>query len=263
MLTSLLPSFRAAAAEARDHGRRLLETTQPSLRHYVAPTTNTIIPLLHIVPSKTDAARLIPMSPDLVKVLLAVQRRARGEGSTIPLSVRYDPTEKVFSDPLPHLFARLVGARQEVLSMAYIRKILHQIATRAGTSDAGAPVHFTPHDFRRLFSTDLVGSGLPMHIVASLLGHLNLETTRGYTAVFPEEVVQAHQAFHRGAWGRATRGRVPTGDGGGVGRLRAALPAAQGRARRLSPAVRDAVRARKRVREMPLPGRGPATEPAP
>lgn len=241
MLTPLLPSFRAAAAEARDHGRRLLEathaashgdryevdgvtyerhdpaprtpsavprakvwanvlkvspgavpptleggranvsrieadgfwgwavtetlsetgvrieelveTTQLSLRHYVAPTTNTIIPLLHIVPSKTDAERLIPMSPDLVKVLLAVQRRARGEGSTIPLSVRYDPT------------------------------------------DAGAPVHFTPHDFRRLFSTDLVGSGLPMHIVASLLGHLNLETTRGYTAVFPEEVVQAHQAF--------------------------------------------------------------------
>lgn len=283
MLTPLLPSFRAAAAEARDHGRRLLEathaashgdryevdgvtyerhdpaprtpsavpramvwanvlkvspgavpptleggranvsrieadgfwgwavtetlsetgvrieelveTTQLSLRHYVAPTTNTIIPLLHIVPSKTDAERLIPMSPDLVKVLLAVQRRARGEGSTIPLSVRYDPTEKVFSDPLPHLFARLVGARQEVLSMAYIRKILHQIATRAGASDAGAPVHFTPHDFRRLFSTDLVGSGLPMHIVASLLGHLNLETTRGYTAVFPEEVVQAHQAF--------------------------------------------------------------------
>lgn len=173
----------------------LLEVTQLSLRHYVAPTTNTIIPLLHIVPSKTDAERLIPMSPDLIKVLVEVQRRARGSSSTIPLSVRYDPTEKVFSDSMPHLFARLVGARQEVLSMGYIRTILQKVADRAGIMDAGQPVHFTPHDFRRLLSTDLVGSGLPLHIVATLLGHLNLETTRGYTAVFPEEVVQAHQAF--------------------------------------------------------------------
>ncbi|WP_210736890.1 tyrosine-type recombinase/integrase [Cellulomonas hominis] len=173
----------------------LVEATQLSLRHYVAPTTNTIIPLLHIVPSKTDAERLIPMSPDLVKVLLDVQRRARGESSLIPLSVRYDPTEKTFSDPLPHLFARLVGARQEVLSMAYIRKILNAVADRAGIYDAGVPVRFTPHDFRRLFSTDMVGSGLPLHIVATVLGHLSLETTRGYTAVFPEQVVQAHHAY--------------------------------------------------------------------
>ena len=54
---------------------------------------------------------------------------------------------------------------------------------------------FTPHDFRRLFTTELVSTGLPLHIAASLLGHLNLDTTRGYTAVFPEEVVAAHQHF--------------------------------------------------------------------
>jgi site-specific recombinase XerD len=56
-------------------------------------------------------------------------------------------------------------------------------------------VTFTPHDFRRLFATELVGSGLPLHIVSTLLGHLNLETTGGYTAVFPEQVIQAHHAF--------------------------------------------------------------------
>ncbi|MGH3705538.1 MAG: tyrosine-type recombinase/integrase [Agromyces sp.] len=173
----------------------LVEITQLSLRHYVAPTTNTIIPLLHIVPSKTDAERLVPMSPTLVKVLVEVQRRARGKFSTIPLSIRYDPYEKTFSEPLPHLFARAVGPRQEVLSMAYTRKLLQVVAKRAGIFDSGEPVRFTPHDFRRLFSTELVNSGLPLHIVATLLGHLSLETTRGYTAVFPEEVVQAHHAF--------------------------------------------------------------------
>jgi site-specific recombinase XerC len=173
----------------------LLELTQLSLRHYVAPATNTIVPLLHIVPSKTDAERLVPMSPDLVKVLVDVQRRARGNDPTIPLSVRYDHNEKVFGDPLPHLFARMMGPTQSVLSIQYVRKLLDKVADRAGLSDGGLQVRFTPHDFRRLFATDLVGSGLPLHIVSSLLGHLNLETTRGYTAVFPEHVVQAHHAF--------------------------------------------------------------------
>ncbi len=40
-----------------------------------------------------------------------------------------------------------------------------------------------------------MSSGLPLHIAATLLGHLNLDTTRGYTAIFPEEVVAAHQHF--------------------------------------------------------------------
>jgi hypothetical protein len=47
-------------------------------------------------------------------------------------------------------------------------------------------VRFTPHDFRRLFTTELVGAGLPLHIAASLLGHLSLDTTRGYTAALTE-----------------------------------------------------------------------------
>jgi hypothetical protein len=41
----------------------------------------------------------------------------------------------------------------------------------------------------------LVGSGRPLDIVASLLGHLSLDTTRSYTAVFPEQVIAAHEAF--------------------------------------------------------------------
>ncbi|MBT8162994.1 MULTISPECIES: tyrosine-type recombinase/integrase [Arthrobacter] len=188
----------ALASTLKETGVRLeelQELTQLSLRHYVAPTTNTIVPLLHIVPLKTDQERLVPMSPELVKVLVEVQRRARGTGQSVPLSVRYDPNEKTFSDPLPHLFARLVGPTQNVLSHTYISRVLNGIAAHAGLMDAGAPLTFTPHDFRRLFATELVGTGLPLHIVSTLLGHLSLETTRGYTAVFPEHVIQAHHAF--------------------------------------------------------------------
>jgi hypothetical protein len=173
----------------------LLELTQLSLRHYTAPTTGTLVPLLHIVPSKTDCERLIPMSPELVQVLLAVLRRAKAGNDHVPLSVRYDVNEKVHGEPFPHLFARRVGTRQEVLSPFFVQSILAHLAAVAGLDDAGKPVRFTPHDFRRLFATDVVNGGLPLHIAAALLGHLNLDTTRGYTAVFPEHLITAHRAF--------------------------------------------------------------------
>jgi len=172
----------------------LLELTQLSLRHYTAPT-GTVVPLLHIVPSKSDRERLIPMAPDLVQVLLAVLRRAKGNAEHVPPSVRYDHHERTHGDPLPHLFTHSVGIRQEVLSTHFIRQLLNHAADVAGLIDVGQPIRFTPHDFRRLFTTDAVNSGLPLHIAASLLGHLNLETTRGYTAVFPEHLIAAHQHF--------------------------------------------------------------------
>ena len=46
-----------------------------------------------------------------------------------------------------------------------------------------------------MFTTELVSAGLPLHIVGSLLGHLSLDTTRGYTAVFPEHLIAAHDAL--------------------------------------------------------------------
>jgi integrase len=173
----------------------LLELTELSLRHYTPPSSNTLVPLLHIVPSKTDAERLIPMSPELVTVLLEVQRRGKSGAEQVPLSVRYDPHEKTHGEPLPHLFARRLGTRQEVLSTNYVRNLLLGTADWADLRDGGEPVQFTPHDFRRLFATELVGAGLPLHIAASLLGHLNLDTTRGYTAVFPEHVIAAHESL--------------------------------------------------------------------
>jgi Phage integrase family len=135
------------------------------------------------------------MTPELVTVLVAVQRRAKGNREHVPLSVRYDPYEKVHGEPFPHLLARRVGTRQEVISASVARRILNDVAASADLHDAGQPITFTPHDFRRLFTTEMVSTGLPLHIAATLLGHLNLDTTRGYTAIFPEEVIAAHQHF--------------------------------------------------------------------
>ncbi|GAB3952703.1 hypothetical protein GCM10029976_091440 [Kribbella albertanoniae] len=147
----------------------MVELTQLSMRHDTSQTTGTLVPLLHIVPSKTDAERLLPMSPELVTVLLAVQRRAKAGGAPVPLSIRYDPIERPHSEPFPHLFARRVGTRQEVISYGVVRRLLGELAADAGLTDAGQPIRFTPHDFRRLFTTEMVSSGLPpLHIAATL-----------------------------------------------------------------------------------------------
>jgi len=82
-----------------------------------------------------------------------------------------------------------------VISASVVRRLLNDVALSADLHDAGQPINFTPHDFRRLFTTEMVSTGLPLHIAATLLGHLNLDTTRGYTAVFPDEVIAAHQHF--------------------------------------------------------------------
>src|SRR5258708_31531586 len=38
-------------------------------------------------------------------------------------------------------------------------------------------------------------SGLPIHIAARLLGHLDLNTTQGYVAVYPAEVIRHYRQF--------------------------------------------------------------------
>lgn len=40
-----------------------------------------------------------------------------------------------------------------------------------------------------------MNNGLPIHIGAAVLGHTNLQTTRGYVAVFDEDVVQHYQQY--------------------------------------------------------------------
>ncbi|MGR6968165.1 hypothetical protein ACU639_00840 [Streptomyces cynarae] len=40
-----------------------------------------------------------------------------------------------------------------------------------------------------MFATDLLGNGLPIHIGAAVLGHLDVRTTRGYVTVFDEDFI--------------------------------------------------------------------------
>jgi integrase len=158
----------------------LTEITHLSVRQYQAPTGEQI-PLLQISPSKTDTERVIPADPELVAVLARIIRRVRDNNGHVPLVSRYDQYERVFSVPLPHLFQRVCWQRRQVLSTQLVNELLRRLAARAGARDAdGSLLTFTAHDFRRIFATETVNGGLPIHIAAKLLGHLDLNTTQGY-----------------------------------------------------------------------------------
>jgi len=83
-----------------------------------------------------------------------------------------------------------------MLTHRYAHEALTRVMKATGvTTPDGSPLPIGPHDFRRIFATDALRSGLPPHIAAKILGHQNLNTTMGYAAVYPEDVITAHRAF--------------------------------------------------------------------
>jgi integrase len=175
----------------------LLETTHLGLVSYKLPDTGEVVPMLQIVPSKANEERLLLVGPELASVLATIITRLRAQnGGAIALTTRYDPYERVLGPPLPHLIQHRNGWKWNVPSNTTVQKWISQAVARTGLTDTiGQPLRYTAHDFRRLFATDAVSSGLPIHIVARLLGHKNLDTTQAYTAVFDEELVRSYRAF--------------------------------------------------------------------
>ncbi|MEU3497570.1 site-specific integrase [Kitasatospora cineracea] len=173
----------------------LAELTHLSIRQYQRPKGE-VVALLVVTPSKSDRERVIPMSAELFHVIAQIIRRHRAEQGTVPVCARYDAYEKVWSEELPHLFQARYGGSQRAMSSTMIansiRRACHELAP---THPQFAGITFAPHDFRRLFATDLVNNGLPIHIGAALLGHLDVRTTRGYVAVFDEDVISNYQQF--------------------------------------------------------------------
>jgi len=83
----------------------------------------------------------------------------------------------------PALFLNQRGQR---LSVRGAHDIVTAIAAAAGLDD-----HPTVHVLRHTFATTLVRGGTDLVIVAELLGHARLETTRGYTRPSAEDRTRA------------------------------------------------------------------------
>jgi Phage integrase family len=174
----------------------LLELSHHSLVQYRLPSTGELVPLLQIAPSKTDTERLLVASPDLAEVLSTVIRRLQEPAGSIPLIAAYDSNEHLWLPPAPLLFQRRVGTETRRISNNTVRNMLNAALAETGLRDAaGEPLRYTPHDFRRLFITDAILTGLPPHIAQVIVGHRDINVTLGYKAVYPDEVIQAHRAF--------------------------------------------------------------------
>jgi integrase len=174
----------------------LLELTHLALVTHTLPGTGEFVPLLQIVPSKQDAERVLLVSPELAHVLARIVHRIREGSEHVPLTARYDTHERTAGPPLPHLFQRRYGTERRVITPPILQRLLNLALDRTGLRGPdGQPIRYTAHDFRRIFATEAVAAGLPIHIAAKLLGHRDLNTTQGYTAVYQDDVLRHHAAF--------------------------------------------------------------------
>jgi integrase len=183
----------------RETGIRVEELTELShhgLVEYKLPSTGETIPLLQIAPSKTDEERLLVVSPELAEVFSTILCRIRDHHGAVPLVVAYDIHERTWNPPMPLLFQHRFGMENMAFGTAAIRKLIQSALKHSGLTDAvGDPLHFVPHDFRRMFVTEAVLNGMPPHIAQLICGHHDINTTLGYKAIYPEEVISNHRAF--------------------------------------------------------------------
>ncbi len=175
----------------------LQELSHHSLVQYRLPGTGELVPLLQIAPSKTDTERLLVVSPELADVLSGIISRLRDTNGAVPLVRARDRHELIWQAPAPLLFQRRSGTENHMISIGTISTLLDEVLAHTGLLDpaTGQPLHFMPHDFRRMFITDAVLNGLPPHIAQVIAGHRDINVTMGYKAVYPEEAIQGHLAF--------------------------------------------------------------------
>jgi hypothetical protein len=129
-------------------------------------------------------------------VLSAIITRIRGDQDCVPLVVAYDDNERQWNPPMPLLFQRRLRAENRPVTAQAIRQLLDIALAATGLTDAaGQPLRFAPHDFRRMLITDAIMHGMPPHIAQLVAGHRDINTTMGYKAVYPEEVINGHRAF--------------------------------------------------------------------
>src|SRR6202022_156737 len=69
----------------------LTELSHHSLVQYRLPSTGEVVPLLQIAPSKSDAERLLVISPELADVLATIVARVRADTGAVPPVISYDP----------------------------------------------------------------------------------------------------------------------------------------------------------------------------
>ena len=95
------------------------------------------------------------VSPELADVLSAIIQRICQPGGSVPLVPVYDRYECVWRPPSPVLLQRRFPSECRAISDTSLREMLDEALAHTGLKDlaTGQPLHYTPHDFRRIFIT--------------------------------------------------------------------------------------------------------------
>lgn len=102
----------------RHTGTRIEELTElshHSLIQYTVPGIGELVPLLQFAPSKTDAKRLLVVSPELADVLAAIITRIRQPDGSVGCVTSYDAHERIWNPPMPLLFRRRFSIEQRAI----------------------------------------------------------------------------------------------------------------------------------------------------
>ncbi len=87
--------------------------------------------------------------------------------------------------------ALFLSTRGNPMSSNALRLVFNQ-----AKQQAGVPEHYTPHDLRHAFATDLLRGGADLRSVQELLGHSSLSTTQVYTHITPEHISAVYNRAH-------------------------------------------------------------------
>ncbi|WP_319594314.1 hypothetical protein [Streptomyces sp. ID05-04B] len=173
-----------------------LELTHHSFVAYQLPTTGEIVPMLQVAPSKLDQERLLLVSPELGEVLTAIIHRVRRGQRAMPLVSAYDSLERLWSAPMPFLFQRRCGPEDRAIPRNYISTCLND-ALAAEPADRTRQRAAAIHAAR--LPENLRARCPPLrpapHVAARICGHRMVDTTLGYAAIYPEDVINHHRSF--------------------------------------------------------------------
>lgn len=159
--------------------------------------TGFAMPVLRIAPSKMDKERLVPLSPEALAVLAQASARLKKQhNGQVPLVPAVDGHERTDLPALAYLFQRAPFGQSVRIGYSGVAGIFRRVVKVGNVRDAsGHRVHFTPHDFRRLFVSRTVNSGLPIQVAQVICGHDSITTTQGYFAIDEDRAMLAYKKY--------------------------------------------------------------------
>jgi integrase len=157
--------------------------------------------LLHVKPSKHDRARLLPIGDGLGAVLAEIVAHVRAfyGSAAVPAIETWDFHENRTRPRAPYL---IQGAGQpRGMAPTTVRDRLKRISLAAGARRAdGRPLYLKPHDGRRAFASEHLNNNTPVHVIAALLGHADLDTVMVYAKLYPTTLVEEYRKAVRGSF---------------------------------------------------------------